>query len=138
MQRRLRRDSIKRRSSIWEYAILFLFGVFTFIAAGSAHNRGIQQKWVTALLVTLIPFCFVVFLRRRNLRWAFFESLAICLVVHLVAIWFFFQSVLAKFETSSILFWLPVMLVEVFVLLIAVKRIEDKLTGKKEAIRLSF
>jgi hypothetical protein len=30
------------------------------------------------------------------------------------------------------------MLVEVFVLLIAVKKIEDKLTGRKDTIRLSF
>jgi hypothetical protein len=90
------------------------------------------------VLVTLIPFSFVVFFRRRSFRSVFVVSLAICLAVHLVAVWFFFKFVLARFETSSILFWLPVMLVEVFVLLIAVKKIEDKLTGRKDTIRLSF
>jgi hypothetical protein len=134
----MKRDVTRRRASIWENAILLLFGVFVFIAAGSADSRGIKQKWLTALLVTLIPFCFVFFFRRKSLRWAFLVSLGICLVVHLVAIWAFFQFVLARFESSSILFWLPVMLVEVFILLIVVKRIEEKISGKHETIRLTF
>jgi|SRR5579872_1266589 len=138
MHGRLRRDSIKRRSSIWENTILALIGVFAFVAAGSAHNRGFQPKWVTALFGTLIPFCMVIFLHRRSLRWSFWVSLTICLGVHLAAIWFFFQFVLAGFGTFSILFWLPVMLIEFFIVLMAVKRIEERLTGKKETVRLNF
>jgi hypothetical protein len=52
--------------------------------------------------------------------------------------WVFFQYVLYGVARFSILFWYPVMLVEVFVLLIAVKRIHDKLTGTHETIKLSL
>ena len=41
-------------------------------------------------------------------------------------------------DRFSILFWYPVMLVEVFVFLIAVKRIHDKLTGTHETMKLSL
>ena len=41
-------------------------------------------------------------------------------------------------DRFSILFWYPIMLAEIFALLIAVKRIHDKLTGKHETIKLSF
>jgi hypothetical protein len=135
---KLKRDSLKRGASIWENAILLLIGVSGFFLAASARSNGIQRKWVTALFGTLIPFCLVIFLRRRSLRWSFWVGLSICLGTHLVAIWVFFRYVLADFETFSPLFWLPVMLVEIFVLLVATKRIEQKLTGNNEAIKIGF
>ena len=49
-----------------------------------------------------------------------------------------FRDVLVDFQTFSPLLWYPVMIVEVFVLLIAVKRIEDKLTGTHAMVRLKF
>ena len=96
------------------------------------------RKWLTALFGTLIPFCLVIFLRRRNLRWPFWASFSICLGLHIVAVWAFFQFVLADFQAFTILLWLPIMLAEIFIVLIAIKRIEQKLTGRHETVKLSF
>ena len=52
--------------------------------------------------------------------------------------WTFFQYVLYGVDRFSILFWYPVMVVEVLALLIAVKKIHDKLTGTHEIIKLSL
>ena len=41
-------------------------------------------------------------------------------------------------ERFSIWFWLPVMLIELFVLLIALKRLERILTGRNEETKLNF
>ncbi len=138
MYGRLKGKAIKRRASIGEYAILVLIAVTAFVLAGAAHNRGIEKKWLTAFFGTLLPFCLVIFLRRRNLRWSFWLSLAICLAMHLVVVWIFFQYVLANFHSFPILLWYPFMLGEIVVLLIAVKRIEEKITGRRETIKLSF
>ena len=45
---------------------------------------------------------------------------------------------LAAFQTVNIWLWLPVMLMEAFVLLIAIKRISEKLTGKQKTIKLDL
>jgi hypothetical protein len=112
--------------------------VSAFFVALSADSRGIPRKWVTALFATLIPFGQVIYTRRRNLRWPFWFAFATCLSVHLVIVWVFFQFVLADFKNFGILLWLPVMSAEIFVLLIAIKRIEKRVFGKNETIKLSF
>ena len=134
----LRRDRIKRQRSVWEYALLSLTAITVFALAVAAHDRGIAQKWVTAVFGTAFPFAFVTYLRRESLRRSFWLSLAICLAVHCITIALVFRYVLIDFQTFSPLLWYPVMIVEVFVLLIAVKRIEDKLTGTHEVVRLKF
>ena len=134
----LRRDRIKRRRALWENAFLVLTAITVFALAVAAHDRGIAQKWVTAFFGTAFPFAFVTYLRRESLRRSFWLSLATCLVVHCITIAVVFRYVLIDFQTISPLLWYPVMIVEVFVLLIAVKRIEDKLTGTHEVVRLKF
>ena len=42
--------------SFFEKAILVLVGAIGFLLAGAAHDRGIAQKWVTALFGTIVPF----------------------------------------------------------------------------------
>lgn len=114
-------------------------GVFAFMTAGELHNRGIAHRWATAILGTAVTFGIVIyFCRRMWTRLAFWAAIGICLTAHTIVIWFFFQYVLSGVDQFSILFWYPVMLAEVFVLLIAVKRIHDKLTGTRETIKLSF
>ena len=49
-----------------------------------------------------------------------------------------FRDVLVDFQTFGPLLWYPVMIVEVFALLMAVKRIEDKLAGTPAMVRLKF
>jgi len=118
---------------------LLLVGVFAFMTAGEMDNRGIQQKWATAIMGTLVTFGIVVYLCRRMwTRWAFWAANSICLAAHAIVTWVFFQYVLYGVERFSILFWYPVLLLEVFVLLIAVKRIHDRLTGTHETIKLSL
>jgi peptidoglycan/LPS O-acetylase OafA/YrhL len=139
MHGKLRRDKIRRRDSVRGWAITLVAALVTFVLLVAANNRGITKKWVTATMGTLGPFSLVIYAcRRLLLRWSFWTALAICLAVHVVAIWAFFQYVLADSQTISIWLWFPVMLMEVFVLLFAVKRIEEKLTGKHETIKLSF
>ncbi len=50
----------------------------------------------------------------------------------------FFQHVLFSFQRFSILFWLPVMLIEALVLLVAVKRLAEKFTGRHETMKLDI
>jgi hypothetical protein len=139
MHGKLKGNKIRSRRSIWENAILILIGVSAFAFAGAAHNRGVDQKWLTAVFGTLIPFGFVIFaFRLRLLRWSFWASLATCLAIHILLLWAFFQYVLANLQTFPILLWYPVMLIEVIVLLIAVKRIEERLIGHRETIKLSL
>jgi len=109
------------------------------MVANNLHDRGIPQKWGTAILGTLIPFGFVIFaFRQRLLRWSFWASLAICLIFHVLALWALFEHGLHNVERFSILLWFPVMLIEMVVLLIVVKRLEQKFSGKQETMRLTF
>jgi CDP-diglyceride synthetase len=139
MPRKLKGETRKRRTSFGEYILLLLIGVFAFMTAGELHNRGIQHKWATAIMRTLVTFGIVVYLCRRMwTRWAFWVAIGICLAANTIVTLVFFQYVLYGVDRFSILFWYPVMLGEVFVFLIAVKRIHDKLTGTHESIKLSF
>ena len=88
---------------------------------------------------TLGPFSLLVYaFRRWLLRWSFWLALACCLSVHIILIWIIFEYVLASIENLSIWLWLPVMLVETLILLVAVKRIEESLTGRHENIKLTL
>jgi hypothetical protein len=139
MHGKLKRNKIKRRKAITNWGITIVAAVLTFVLLVAADSRGIPKKWVTAIMGTLGPFSFVIFAYRgRLLRGSFWASLAICLAVHSVAVWTFFQYVLVNLQTFSIWFWFPVMFVEAFVLLVAIKRIEEKFTGQHETIRLDF
>jgi hypothetical protein len=81
---------------------------------------------------TLVPFSYVVYACRRQLRRSFWMSLSICLAIHSLAIWAIFQYVLVDFQSVSIWLWFPVMLIETVVLLVAVKRIEEKFASDHE------
>ena len=139
MHRKLQGETRKRRTSFGEYILLLLIGVFAFMTAGELHNRGIPHKWATAIMGTLVTFGIVVYLCRRMwTRWAFWVAIGICLAAYAIVTLVFFQYVLYGVDRFSIVFWYPVMLVEVFVFLIAVKRIHDKLTGTHKSIKLTF
>ena len=135
---KMKNAALRKRRAFWENALVVLTGVTGFLLAGAAHDRGIAEKWVTAIFGTLFPFCLVTFLRRRSLRWPFWLALVLCLLVHCAVMAAIFQYAFASFQKISPLLWLPVMLFEIFVLIIAVKRIEDKITGRREIVRLNF
>jgi hypothetical protein len=135
----INREKIKRHASFGESVMLAIIGVFAYFVASSFSDKGIPEKWATAVVASAIVFGFVIYARRHTaLRWSFWVSLAICLVVHTVLVWAFLHYVLLRVKRLSILFWIPVMLVETFVLFIAIKRIETKLTGRHETIKLRF
>lgn len=134
-----KRKRPKRRTSFWEYVLLLLIGVFAFTTASALHNRGIPHKWATAIMGTLVTFGIVIYACRQMwTRWAFWVAVSICFGAHFIIILFFFQYVLHGVDRFSILFWYPIMLAEIFALLVAVKRIHDKLTGTREAFKLTF
>ncbi|GAC1662811.1 MAG: hypothetical protein NVS9B4_16890 [Candidatus Acidiferrum sp.] len=138
MHGKLNRKKIKRASAI-ENAFVVIIGVLSLVAVVVMDNHGAPRRWHAAIGATLIPFGFVVYAyRRRLLRWSFWPSFAACLLVHGVLIFICFQYILRDVEYVSILIWFPVAFVEAWLLLIAMKRVEEKLTGKHETIKLSF
>jgi hypothetical protein len=139
MHGRLKRNKVRRRNVITNWTITIVAVVLTFVVDSITDSRGMARKWVTAIMGTLGSFSFVIYAYRgRLLRWSFWVSLAICLGVHSVVVWAFFQYLLINFQSFSIWFWLPVMFIEAIVLLVAVKRIEEKFTGQHETIKLSL
>lgn len=120
---------------------LTIFGaVMAFTLAWAADEKGIPKKWVTAVMATVFPFAFVVYARRHHglRRWSFWSAVIICLAVHCAVVGMVFRYALANVQTFSIWFWFPIMVAEMFVLLIVVKRIEEKITGRQETVKLSF
>ena len=75
MSRRLKDKKRRRRASFFENCILVLVGAMAFCLAGLAHDRGIAQKWVTALFATVVPFSFVIYARRKALSRSFWGAL---------------------------------------------------------------
>jgi hypothetical protein len=103
-----------------------------------SDRNGMPQKWHAAISGTVVPFGVAVMaLRGRWSKWTFWEALTGCLVVHLFVIWVFFQYVLANILLLGTMYWFPVAFVEVFVLIVAVKKVEEQLTGKRETYKLS-
>jgi hypothetical protein len=114
-------------------------GLFVTLAAVIVMDRsGLPQKWHAAIFGTTLPFTFAVISYPSSwlTRWSFWAAVAICLAVHLVGIWIFFQYVLGNVQHFGWGLWLPVAAIESIVLLIVLKRIEDKLTGTHEIVTL--
>jgi hypothetical protein len=139
MRGKSQRNKIRRRDSITNWTVTFVAAAVTSALLIATNRRNIPRRWVTAIVGTLGPFSLVVYAcRRLAFKWSFWTALAICLAIHLLAIWIVFQYLLAAFQTVNIWLWLPVMLMEAFVLLIAIKRISEKLTGKQKTIKLDL
>jgi len=126
--------SQKRKGLLSRENIGILIGTIIAVAlAIIADDRGMPHKWHTAIFGTVVPFG-VVLLGTRLMwrRWSFWAALTICLAIHTLAMWFFFKNVLSNAQDIGLLLWFPIAVIEIFVLVVAVKRIEEKLTGKKE------
>jgi ABC-type iron transport system FetAB permease component len=135
-----RKGSRIRRSIAFEnWSITFCAAALTLLLLIAAEKRSIPPKWVTATIGTVAPFTFVIYVyRRRLLRWSFWVALSICLLIHTVTVAVIFRYVLNDFQSFSIWLWFPIMLSEVFALLIAVKKMGETLTGKRDTTRLTF
>jgi len=132
-------ERIQGRKSIGTVAILVLTGVSGYFLADRADYEGIPRKWITALFATLIPFAFVLHsFRERFFRWSFWTAFCFCLSIHLLAICSLLQYVRSNIRTISRILCYPVMLFEIFVLLIAIKRADQALANERYPIGLKF
>ena len=135
MHRNTNRRSRRKVDRLWEAALLILTAIFSFFLAGELHHRGIAPKWGTAIVGTLLTFAFVFYAFRSHLlRWSFWISFLLCAAIHAGLMWFIFEYVLASFTHLSPLLWFPFILIEILVLMVVVKRIEERITGKHEII----
>jgi|SRR6185437_5023350 len=113
-----------------ENIIVGLCMVATLALLILADRNGLPQKWHTAIFGTVAPFGFVVATYpRRWGTWSFWAAFSICFAVHLLAVWILFQYVILGVAPGWAL-WTPIAFVECFVLLVAVRRIENRLLGK--------
>lgn len=99
---------------------------------------GMPQKWHAAIMLTLLPFLMAILGYR--LWWArlsFWIALTICFGVHTLAIWVFFQYALGNVRIGT-LFVYPFAIVDTIIIIVGVKKVSDKLTGKHEKVRLLF
>jgi hypothetical protein len=125
----MRRFQVKKKASLWETGSLVLFGAFSYMLASGFADRGIAQKWATATVATLMIFAAVIyFARPRVTRWTFWTALSICFLGHAFLVWLVFDLILKGTSRFSILFWYPIILVEVVALLIVENRIERRLS----------
>jgi hypothetical protein len=112
--------------------------VIALIIGEVMDRNGMPQKWHAAIVGSLLPFAVaIISYRRWWLRWSFWASLTICAVIHVIAVWFLFQYVFANIKNMGIVVWAPIAFVETFVLLVAVKKVAEQMTGRHESVRLS-
>jgi hypothetical protein len=132
------REPTKLRSSTSDNIIFLIASVFAIATAEMMDQRGMPQKWHAAIVGTLLPFAIVIMnYRRWWLRWFFWASLAICFFIHIIFISIFFQYAIANVQSLGILAWTPIAFVETFVVIVAVKKLAEKIAGKRESVRLS-
>ena len=97
-----------------------------------------SQKWHAAIVGSITSFSVVILsYRLRWSRWSFWAAIAICLTIHSFAVWVVFRYALMNVQIIGILAWSPIALVEMFLLLLAVKVVEERLTGRHEIVKLS-
>ncbi len=135
---REQRAQQRKSDAAWERAGTAAALILALALAVVFDNRGMPQKWHTAIFGTVVPFMTVIMiLRWRWPDWSTWVSVAICLAFHSVAIWAFFRYVILGAYGPGMLLWYPVALVEVFVLIAVVKPVAELLTGRKEIWYLS-
>jgi threonine/homoserine efflux transporter RhtA len=132
------RGHTTKRSSLREYLGILVMLLIALGLATLSDREGMPQKWHAAILGTVVPFGVAVMsLRRRWARRTFWTALLMCLAVHILLMWIFFERVLSNIQNFGTIYWFPVAFVETFVLLLVVKRVEEKLTGTRETYKLS-
>jgi hypothetical protein len=80
-----------------------------------------------AVHVLLCPYACREILRRLS----FWLSFLICFLIHTIVLFIFFKYILSDWQSLCIWLRLPVVLAEIFVLLIVIKRMEDLLQGER-------
>jgi hypothetical protein len=109
-----------------------VMGGMTLIAVASvllAHQLGYPQKWDAAVYGTVVPFGSIIVLFRDKLkRKAFWQVYSICIAIHFVLFWVIFEMLFSRTQRFGIVFMLPTMFAETFILLGLVSRFERQLS----------
>jgi len=128
----------RMRQSTWDNIIIAISAAIVLMVAVTMDSWGMPQKWDAAIFGNLLPFAVTITgYRRWWARTVFWAALGICFVVHTAAIWFVFQYVLARTQTVGIIQWFPVAFVDTFVLIMVVKKVVEKITGKRQKVKFS-
>jgi hypothetical protein len=121
-------------SSASDKIVLVIVALATLGLGLLAARHDMPQKWHAAILGTVVPFGGAIgALHRHWSLWSFWVSTLICLAMHSVLIWVFFQYVLSGVQTMGMVMWLPIAFLEGFVLLVAITRLEQELGKHAEA-----
>ena len=127
---------VRLRSS--EKLILAVAALIALALAEVASRRGMPQRWDVAIAGTVVPFGVALMnFRRLWSRISFWISFLICLAAHTFVIWVVFQRLLASIQRMGIIFWVPIMFIELFVLIVVIARIYRMLSGDHGQIKLS-
>ena len=121
------RESIKRRTTLRENVGLVICAVVFLVLMILADRAGLPRKWRTAAYGTVLPSWVVItFFPTHWRRWTFWLSIAICLGIHTLAIYSLFKYVFVS-AYPGMLIWTPVAFASVFLVIVAVLRLERKL-----------
>lgn len=134
-----KKRELKNRERLINWALTVGSAVVTFVLLVVAHDFRVPGKWVTATVATIAPFALIVYaFRSRFSRGSLWLALSICLTVHCLIFFIVFQYLLSRVQSFSPLLLLPVMIIEFFLLLIVVKRLEERISGRPGAMRLDL
>jgi hypothetical protein len=83
----------KQRTPTGEKVALGIVGLLGFFGAVFLDRNGLPQKWQAAIYGTIPPFALVIVSYRLGWRrWSFWASLGICVAIHTMAIFLYFQA----------------------------------------------
>ena len=137
VQGKSKRRNLKSRERRINWALTLISALVTFVLLIVADNHQVPHKWVTATVSTIAPFAFALYAFRSQIsQWSFWLAFSICLTLHCLIFFLVFQFVLSGVQSISPLLLSPVMVIEFFVLLIVVKRLEQRLSGQRSTMKL--
>ena len=112
---------------------------FALVGGLIVHYLGLPQKWATGTGATVIAFGLIIYGCRRIVnRWEFWVALSLCFLIHSAVVLLVLGVILGSTSRINMLLLCPFMLLESFVLLLAVAKIYRILTHGTETVKISF
>jgi hypothetical protein len=121
------------KQKVTENLVIFVITTVGLCTIILMDHSGMPQRWHAAIVGTAVTFGGVMLVDQR--KWphgAFWLSLGICFVGHVVMVWVVFQQLLSSVRTLGILIWAPIAFAEGILLLGAVPIIERIVRRKNE------
>jgi hypothetical protein len=121
---------LKKRIALSDTVMGWIVAAIGLIAAFMFDTKEQPQKWHAAIMWTGCTFGGVVIIRRDKwMSWRFWLSWAVCVVVHVFAMWLIFAKVLASLRVVGTLYMVPLALVELIFLQRIMAKMERRLEG---------